>query len=138
MLCTRKFEHFLLDSRKVGSRYLMTVRVYVVIEAVLHCRTYAEFHTGEQFLKRFREKVCRRMPERMLAFRVVPLEKLQRRIGLDRAGNIPLLPVDRCGENFAGQLRAQRFGDLQRRNTRLESLDAIVRKCDVYHIRSKR
>ena len=45
------------------------------------------------------------MPERMLTFGIFPFEKFDGGVGLDGAGEIPLLLIDRRGENFAGEPR---------------------------------
>ena len=72
----------------------MFARIDVVVESVFNGRADAELDSGEKLLKRFGEKVGRRVPESVFAFGVIPFEKFDCGIFGDGAGDVPLLVVD--------------------------------------------
>ena len=133
MLLLGEFQHLFLDFREIGRCESMFARVNVVIKSIFNCRTDAEFHSGVQFLECFCEQVGGRVPESVLAFRIVPFEELDCGVFGDGARYVPLLVVDRCCQNISGKLRAQAFCYLERGYAALELLDRAVGKCNVDH-----
>ena len=111
----------------------MLSRIDIVIEAVFDSRADAEFHTGIEFLKSFRKKVSRAMPERMLAFGIFPFEEFNLCISVYWTGKIPLLTIDRSSQNILSQTRTDRFGNLKRSHTGLKLLYAFIGECYIYH-----
>ena len=111
----------------------MAVGVYVVVEAVLDCRADTEFHSGIKFLESLGEKVGGGMPESMLAFRVIPFEKFDGSILIDRAAQIPFLIIDRCGQHISGELRRKAAGDFKGCHPGFVLFYRIIGKSNVNH-----
>ena len=129
-----EFKHFFLDLGEFGGCELVLSRVDVIIEAVLDCRAYAEFHSGIQLLESLSEKVGRRMPERVLPLRVVPFVELEGGIFINGACEVPFFVIDGGCEHIASQLGRQAFSYLKRGGALFVLLYAAVRECDVYGI----
>ena len=112
----------------------MLARVDVVIESVFYRRADAELHAGIQLLQGLGQKVGRRVPEGVLALRVVPFEQLDRGVLVDGAGDVPFLAVDFSRQDVGCEARADALGDLEGRHALGKLLYASVREGDIYHI----
>ena len=85
LLAGYKFLHLLFNLWEVFGCDFVFARIDVIVETIFDCRTDAEFHTGVKLLECLSQKVSRRVPESMFAFRVVPLEKLDFSVSGDGA-----------------------------------------------------
>ena len=133
LLLTGEFKHLLLNLGEVGSGDGVLSGVDIIVETVFDSRTDTEFHTGIQFLECFGEKVCRAVPEGVLAFSIVPFEQFDISVFGYGACEVPFLIIDRCRQHVLSQTRADAFGYLQRSNATFKFFYRIVGKCYLYH-----
>ena len=133
-LLGNQLSHLLLDFLEFSRCNLVVARVDVVVETVFNSRTDAELNTLIKLLKGFGKQVCRCVPESMLAFRVFPLEQLNRAIVTNRARQVPFFTIQSSSQHFSRQARADTFSNLQRRDALLELLYTSIWKSYIHHV----
>ena len=125
--------HLRLDSGKVALLDHGLTRIYIIVKTILDSRTDTELNARIQLLQRLSHQVRARMPESMLAFLIVPLQQLYRRIFLDRTGQIPCLAIHACGQYLLRQTRTDALRYLHSGRTLRILSHGIVRKCNLNH-----
>ena len=129
-----QLQHFLLDSAEIRFRNLTVVtQVNIVVETVLNGRSDAEFHARVEFLQSLGQQVCRRVPEGVLSFGVVPFVEFDFSVVLNGARKVDSLVIDIDRQNLFCQSGADALGNLHTGNTAFKFASAAVGKCYFYH-----
>ena len=133
LLLGHQLLHLRLDCGEVALLDHGLTRIYIIVKTILDSRTDTELNARIQLLQRLSHQVCARMPESMLAFLIVPLQQLYRRIFLDRTGQIPCLAIHACGQHLLRQTRTDALRYLHSGRTLRILSHGIVRKCNLNH-----
>ena len=121
--------HPRLDRREVRRREVL-LPVEIVVEAVVRRRAECDLRTGIKLLHRLGQDMGGVVPDQLQRRVVFQGDDLDRRIRLDRAGEIAQFAVDPDRQRRLGEARTDRGRDIRARHRRRILPDAAVGQGD--------
>ena len=135
LLLRSQLTHLVLDFGEVTLLNHFTVlQQHVVEETIFDGRSEAKLNARIQLLQCLGQQVCTGVPERVLAFFVVPLVQLNLSILHDGAVQLYCLAVNSATEYVACQSRRNALGNLKTRHALLIRANRSVGKSNLNHI----